>query len=152
MPSWLKCHFSIITIFLISTVYANCQTIALKSDFELIKNSNFENPNFTAPTRNVKFMLTKNRNVFVRYNPISLFFGGIMYGYQKIISQQLATNCPYEHSCSNFAIGCIKTHGLVKGLALSADRLTRCNEIALKDLKLFELTPAFKIIDSPSEY
>jgi putative membrane protein insertion efficiency factor len=46
--------------------------------------------------------------------------------YQKWISPLLAPRCKYYPSCSSYAVTAIETYGL-KGLAMSAWRLVRCN-------------------------
>jgi uncharacterized protein len=102
--------------------------------------------------RNVKFLKTKSKNVIVRYNPISLTFGAMMYFYQKIVSQQIAANCPYEISCSAFSKACIQKFGLIKGVALSADRLTRCTQFTVIDMSELNLNINNKIIDSVETY
>lgn len=102
--------------------------------------------------REVKFLKTKSRNVFLRYNPISLAFGGALFFYQKVISQQIAANCPYEISCSAFSKQCIQKYGFIKGVALSADRLTRCTQFTMIDLSPININNNQKIIDSVETY
>lgn len=117
---------------------------------ELVMKQNFENHLFHKHKRG--FLKTKKRGFIRKYNPIALTFGGLMYFYQNVISAQLGSNCPYEISCSGFSKESIKEFGLLKGVALSADRLTRCNEFILMDLKSFNMNLNNKIIDSPSKY
>ncbi len=37
------------------------------------------------------------------------------------------TSCKYEPSCSQYALDALRAHGFVKGAALAAWRLLRCN-------------------------
>ena len=60
-------------------------------------------------------------------NPIFWLSRGSMFLYQRILSPQLAAYCVYQISCSNFSKQVIHEFGLIKGVALSADRLMRCN-------------------------
>lgn len=46
--------------------------------------------------------------------------------YQKWISPAFAPRCKYYPSCSSYAITAITTYG-IKGIAMSAWRLVRCN-------------------------
>ncbi|MSX67072.1 MAG: membrane protein insertion efficiency factor YidD, partial [Actinobacteria bacterium] len=46
--------------------------------------------------------------------------------YQKWISSSFAPRCKYYPSCSSYAATAIENYG-VKGLAMSAWRLVRCN-------------------------
>ena len=74
------------------------------------------------------FSLLRKKNPLLLPFTISLFF------YQNIISPQLATECPHIPSCSSFSKQCIAKYGFIKGVALSADRLTRCSPISIMDL------------------
>jgi len=74
------------------------------------------------------------KSAFIKYNPVSLIFGGLMYFYQSTISQQFATSCLYIPSCSNFSIKVINEFGLIKGICLTADRLTRCSKLGLIEI------------------
>ena len=47
--------------------------------------------------------------------------------YQYGISPTKSTKCPYYPCCSRYAIDAIEKHGAVKGSALAAWRLVRCN-------------------------
>ena len=47
--------------------------------------------------------------------------------YQKYISPMKRTKCPYCPSCSAYGLEAIQKHGAIKGGALAAWRLIRCN-------------------------
>ena len=36
-------------------------------------------------------------------------------------------SCKYQPTCSNYAIGCLKEFGFIKGMRLSIKRILRCN-------------------------
>ena len=36
-------------------------------------------------------------------------------------------NCMFQPTCSNYAIGCFREFGFIKGLYLSVKRIIRCN-------------------------
>ncbi len=93
-----------------------------------------------------------DKNLFIKYNPISIFFGGALYVYQRAISPQISAGCAYEISCSNFSKQCISHYGLLKGIALSTDRLTRCNKIASADFHPLLINFQNKVIDNPEMY
>ncbi|MCL2101503.1 MAG: membrane protein insertion efficiency factor YidD [Fibromonadales bacterium] len=46
--------------------------------------------------------------------------------YQKIHPAFFSGCCRFYPSCSNYAIEAIETHGIIKGLWLSACRILRC--------------------------
>lgn len=52
---------------------------------------------------------------------------GLIRGYQLAISPMLPPTCRFHPSCSAYALGAIKVHGPLKGFALAAWRLLRCN-------------------------
>lgn len=47
--------------------------------------------------------------------------------YQRFISPAFPPSCRYAPTCSNYAIGAIETHGILKGPILAIWRLLRCN-------------------------
>jgi len=115
-----------------------------------LKNVDFQEHKFDP--RKPKF-LRIGSNPLVSYNPVSLLFSGSLFFYQKVISPQLQSFCPYEISCSAFSFASIKEFGLVKGLALSADRLTRCTPYTNMDMLLSQMNDQTgMIIDNPSKY
>ena len=47
--------------------------------------------------------------------------------YQLAISPLLGPRCRYYPSCSNYAVQALKSHGLIRGGALSIKRIARCH-------------------------
>lgn len=47
--------------------------------------------------------------------------------YQKYISPYKSTKCPYFPSCSCYGLQAVEKHGAIKGSALTAWRILRCN-------------------------
>ena len=47
--------------------------------------------------------------------------------YQKCISPGLMPRCKYYPTCSSYAYEAIVKHGAIKGMALGAYRILRCN-------------------------
>jgi len=100
-------------------------------DLKLILNK----PDYSAVNKHPKIeYLFAGRSAFVKFNPLSLFFGGLMYFYQTTISPQFSATCLYVPSCSYFSKNAIREFGLIKGICLSADRLTRCSKLGLTDI------------------
>jgi len=82
------------------------------------------------------YVFKNQPNKFLKYNPLSLAYGGSLYFYQNVISQHLSADCLYDPSCSDFSKQVVKEYGLIKGGLLSFDRLSRCNRIAATGLDL----------------
>jgi len=51
----------------------------------------------------------------------------IIRGYQITIGRMLPRVCRFEPTCSTYALDALREYGLLKGLAMSAWRLFRCN-------------------------
>ena len=127
---------------------SHAQTI--KSNDALLLKQNFYEEKFESK-RKVTFLLSRTKNPIIRYNPISLSFGGLLFAYQKFLSPQISSNCPYSPSCSAFSKKSILDYGFIKGIALSADRLMRCNSLAMKDVSFLDFKNG-EIDDAPGKY
>jgi len=51
--------------------------------------------------------------------------------YKIVISPYLIPSCRYLPTCSAYAIECLRTYGLVKGITKSAKRILSCHPIKL---------------------
>lgn len=85
-------------------------------------------------SKNIFFMTTKSDGFLTNYNPFRLALGGLMFVYQRFISPQMPAECLYHTSCSDFSLSLIHEYGLIKGTVATADRLMRCNRIAVFDI------------------
>ena len=47
--------------------------------------------------------------------------------YQKVISPFFGRRCRFYPTCSEYAIGSIEAHGVIRGLFFSFLRILRCN-------------------------
>jgi uncharacterized protein len=47
--------------------------------------------------------------------------------YQRLISPALPRRCKYEPTCSAYAAGALRTHGVLRGSVLALWRILRCN-------------------------
>ena len=52
---------------------------------------------------------------------------GLVWFYRLTFGALFPTSCKYYPSCSEYAIQALRRHGLVRGSALAAWRLLRCN-------------------------
>jgi uncharacterized protein len=102
--------------------------------------------------RKVVFIKAKSKSMIAKVNPIRIIFGSLLFAYQKSISPQISRQCGFEISCSEFSKNCIQQHGLFKGIALSADRMSRCTRIASFDLKIADFDFKSKKIIDPVDF
>lgn len=52
---------------------------------------------------------------------------GLLAAYRRVISPVYGDVCAYYPSCSAYAVGAVQQHGALKGAALAAWRVLRCN-------------------------
>ena len=126
-------------------------------DLRLIGERNFGAPDefahYHGAGNSEQVLQNRHQSFIARYNPVSLVLKGALLGYQKLVSEQLARSCPYEITCSNFSKQAIGEFGIFKGVFISADRILRCNRIALLDISPLNVNPVTgAIIDSPNMY
>jgi uncharacterized protein len=101
----------------------------------------------------VTFMQFRSERRVMRYNPMALALGGMMFIYQRFLSPQLPSECLYHPSCSSFSKSLISEYGLVVGIAATADRLMRCNRVAVFDIHPMHLDEATgKVREEPDMY
>lgn len=73
--------------------------------------------------------------------------------YKALIAEQLSTGCVYEISCSDFMRISIMQYGFLKGFFLGLDRLSRCNELSIRDVPKYKYDMNHQLIeDDPSAY
>ena len=58
---------------------------------------------------------------------------GIIKIYRMIISPYLAPSCRYFPTCSEYAIECLKTYGLMKGFFKATKRILSCHPFSKRD-------------------
>lgn len=121
---------ALLIIALFDNSETNAQTIEAVSDMEFYESKTRIKKHF----QKRDYLFKKEESVLVKYNPLSLSLGGLMHLYQNTISQQLSATCIYQPTCSEFGKRSIKRYGMLKGVFLAADRITRCNKIAALDI------------------
>ncbi len=123
-----------------------------KNDFSLLHEKKISEKNHIHH-HDVRFLRTRSSSFLVRYNPVSLLFGGLMYAYQGFISPQLPSECLYMESCSQFSKNLIAEYGLIKGVFTTSDRLMRCNRLSALDVHPMLVNPETgKVIESVDIY
>ena len=53
--------------------------------------------------------------------------------YKMIISPYLTPSCRYLPTCSEYAIDCLKTYGLIKGFFKATKRILSCHPFSKRD-------------------
>lgn len=52
-----------------------------------------------------------------------------IHAYQRLISSRARRSCPFEPSCSRYAVMAIEKHGAARGAAMGFRRIIRCNPL-----------------------
>jgi hypothetical protein len=60
----------------------------------------------------------------------------LLRGYKRFISPMLLPSCKYTPTCSEYAMEAVERYGALRGLAMSAWRVLRCNPFAKGGLDL----------------
>lgn len=60
-------------------------------------------------------------------SPAAYIGVGAVKAYQWTVRPLIGANCRFFPSCSDYAIGALCTHGALRGSALAAKRILRCN-------------------------
>lgn len=86
------------------------------------------------------------------YNPLKWVLHGGLSFYQHVISRQISAGCLYHTSCSRFSRKALQEFGIIKGIALTTDRLGRCNRIAATDIMPVRMGENGLVDDEPYMY
>lgn len=120
--------FLLVTTFISAQNFSDDIRISVEADF-----GHKVSTHYSGEGNSASILKEESSSVFTRYNPLRWIGKGLLWGYQNLVSPQLQADCAYELSCSNFSKQAIQYYGIIKGLALSADRLTRCNTMATQE-------------------
>jgi len=68
----------------------------------------------------------KERSIWNKMNPFSYVSVGLMFAYQRFISQQLGSECAFETTCSEHAKRAVEHYGILKGSLIGFYQLQSC--------------------------
>ena len=69
--------------------------------------------------------------------------------YQKRVSVLISADCVYQLSCSQFSREAVNKKGLIAGVLMSADRLSRCSYPCTKDIPYYKFNHEGLAEDNP---
>jgi putative component of membrane protein insertase Oxa1/YidC/SpoIIIJ protein YidD len=102
-----------------------------------------------APAR--KILQTPAAHSFARYNPVHYLAAGLLFFYQRVLSEQIQANCNYVISCSEYTKQAIYRRGFLIGILIGANQLNNCVPGITTDYPSFRLNPESKIINSAED-
>lgn len=94
----------------------------------------------------------RKKKLLQKINPVYWIYRGGLRLYQTHVSPQLASNCIYETSCSRFSNELINHFGIVKGVFLSCDRITRCNRVTFVESSPLRRNSQGKIVEKVEDF
>lgn len=106
----------------------------------------------TDSVNNREKMVYDNQHTIAKLNPLRWLATGSMYFYQQVLSPQLNAGCLYQRTCSNYSKAAIKQYGIIRGVLLTADRLTRCTSGVLPEVLSYRYDAHGHIVDEPRDY
>lgn len=98
-----------------------------------------------APKR--KILSFKNKKLLAKINPINYLSAGMLFFYQRILSEQIQAACMYEISCSNYTKAAIEKHGLIKGSLIGLNQLNGCFPAIIYDFPDHKVNKNYKVIN-----
>ena len=92
--------------------------------------------------------MTARRILWTLGWPLRAVMLGLLTGYRRFFGGAFGGRCRFYPSCSAYAQGAIRTHGALKGLALSVVRVARCSPLSAGGLdpvpdKRERVTPSY---------
>jgi putative component of membrane protein insertase Oxa1/YidC/SpoIIIJ protein YidD len=73
-----------------------------------------------------KFINLSEVSVFQKINPLTYVGAGLLFFYQRVISEQISADCTYQVSCSEATKLAIEKHGLIAGSLIGVHQLSTC--------------------------
>jgi putative component of membrane protein insertase Oxa1/YidC/SpoIIIJ protein YidD len=93
------------------------------------------------------------KSIRLAKRPYLFLPAGLMWFYRNVVSEQITAECAYELSCSRFSASAIAKYGFIRGVWLTTDRLSRCNQMSPEESYLIWLDKqGGRIIDVPEMY
>ena len=95
--------------------------------------------------KHYRSVMQPKKNVLQIINPFNYISIGLMFTYQRVITQQLNGSCAYENSCSQFTKKAINYYGLVKGSLIGLNQLQTCYPTSYLDYPNHKINHNLKI-------
>ena len=93
------------------------------------------------------------KSIKLAKRPYLFLPASMMWAYRNVVSEQITAECAYELSCSRFSAKSILKYGFIRGVWLTTDRLSRCNQMSPEESYLIWLDKnTGRIIDEPEMY
>ncbi len=61
-----------------------------------------------------------------KINPLTYVGAGLLFFYQRVISEQISADCTYQMSCSEMTKRAIAKYGIIRGALIGVNQLASC--------------------------
>ena len=61
-----------------------------------------------------------------KINPLTYVGAGLLFFYQRVISEQISADCTYQMSCSEMTKRAIAKYGIIRGALIGVNQLSSC--------------------------
>ena len=106
--------------------------------------SAFKEDKYKEPLRR-KVITFKKKSSY--YNPANYLGAGLLFFYQRVISEQIQAECTYNTSCSEFTKLSIEKYGIFKGGLKGINQLSECFPGAKSEHIRYYISSEDKIIN-----
>ena len=93
-----------------------------------------------------KILSFENKHFIAKLNPIKYLSAGILFFYQRVLSEQIQANCMYYTSCSGFTKSQIEINGF-RGFLLGINQLNNCFDGIIYDYQVYQISLNSKVIN-----
>ncbi len=113
-----------LVLLFIQTEFAFAQSRANANVVELMVDYNIELSKAHLPAG--RAMMSVQSSALSKWNPLGYLSAGMMFLYQRVLSEQIQANCMYQITCSEYTKKQIEKHGLLLGVLEGCNQLTNC--------------------------
>jgi len=93
-----------------------------------------------------RFLSLKGKSVLSKINPLTYVSAGLLFFYQRVVSEQIQSDCMYETSCSNYTKFSIEKLGIA-GFLLGINQWNNCFPTVIYDEPKYKRSDNFKVIN-----
>lgn len=135
-----------ILLFFTFLMVFNCSLAqdSAKSNLNVLLTSHFYSEYTTPPKR--KILSLENKKIISKINPVTYISAGLLFVYQRVISEQIQADCAYETSCSSYTKFQIEKNGF-RGFLLGIDQLSNCFKGVQYDCQEHQISSDSKVIN-----
>ncbi|MCT4599546.1 MAG: membrane protein insertion efficiency factor YidD [Marinifilaceae bacterium] len=84
---------------------------------------------------NGRYLFNKEDNIIVKYNPLCISIGGMLFIYDNTLAPIISSPCLFSPSCALFFRKSLFEYGFFKALFISTDRISKCSRLSSIDIK-----------------